>query len=85
MDTSDVCRSLFGQRTLKELTAQMLAIQNLRFYNDGKLGAVLFTQVCLRRRDSRKTISETSSIPRAELKEFSSEYPETALGGQTAL
>ena len=34
----------FGQRTLKELTAQMLAIQNLRFYNDGKLGAVLFTQ-----------------------------------------
>ena len=44
MDTSDVCRSLFGQRTLKELTAQMLAIQNLRFCNDGKLGAVLFTQ-----------------------------------------
>ena len=44
MDTSDVCRSLFGQRTLKELTAQMLAIQNLRFYNDRKLGAVLFTQ-----------------------------------------
>ena len=44
MDTSDVCRSLFGQRTLKELTAQMLAIQNLRFYENGKLGAVLFTQ-----------------------------------------
>lgn len=44
MDTADVCRSLFGQRTLKELTAQMLAIQNLRFYDDGRLGAVLFTQ-----------------------------------------
>lgn len=44
MDTSDVCRSLFGQRTLNELMAQMLAIQNLRFYNNGKLGAVLFTQ-----------------------------------------
>lgn len=44
MDTSDVCRSLFGQRTLKELTAQMLAIQNLRFYEDGRLGAVIFTQ-----------------------------------------
>lgn len=44
MDTADVCRSLFGQRTLKELTAQMLAIQNLRFYEDGRLGAVLFTQ-----------------------------------------
>lgn len=47
MDTSDVCRSLFGQRTLKELTAQMLAIQNLRFYEDGRLGAVLFTQQML--------------------------------------
>lgn len=47
MDSSDVCRSLFGQRTLKELTAQMLAIQNLRMYNDGHLGAVLFTQSML--------------------------------------
>lgn len=47
MDTADVCRSLFGQRTLKELTAQMLAIQNLRFYEDGKLGAVIFTQQML--------------------------------------
>lgn len=47
MDTSDVCRSLFCQRTLKELTAQMLAIQNLRFYEDGRLGAVLFTQEML--------------------------------------
>lgn len=46
-DTADVCRSLFGQRTLKELTAQMLAIQNLRFYSDGELGAVLFTQQML--------------------------------------
>ena len=47
MDTAEVCRSLFGQRTLKELTAQMLAIQNLRFYEDGKLGAVIFTQQML--------------------------------------
>lgn len=46
-DTADVCRSLFGQRTLKELTAQMLAIQNLRFYSNGELGAVLFTQQML--------------------------------------
>ena len=44
MDTADVCRSLFGQRTLKELTAQMYAIQNLHFYCDGRLGAVMFTQ-----------------------------------------
>lgn len=47
MDTADVCRSLFGQRTMKELTAQMLAIQNLRFYEAGRLGAVLFTQQML--------------------------------------
>ena len=47
MDTADVCRSLFGQRTLKELTAQMVAIQNLRFYENGRLGAVLFTQQML--------------------------------------
>lgn len=47
MDTADVCRSLFGQRTLKELTAQMLAIQSLHFYGDGALGVVVFTQQML--------------------------------------
>ncbi|MBQ7921231.1 MAG: bifunctional oligoribonuclease/PAP phosphatase NrnA [Clostridia bacterium] len=47
MDTADLCRSLFGQRTLKELTAQMIAIQNLRFYDSGRLGVVLFTQQML--------------------------------------
>ncbi len=46
-DTADVCRSLFGQRTLKELIAQMVSIQNLRFYADGALGAVLFTRQML--------------------------------------
>lgn len=44
LDTSEVCRALFGQRTLKELTAQMLSIQNLRFFENGRLGAVLFTR-----------------------------------------
>lgn len=47
MDTADLCRSLFGQRTRKELTAQMLAIQNLHFYEDGALGVVTFTQQML--------------------------------------
>jgi len=47
MDTADLCRSLFGQRTLKELIAQMVAIQNLRFYDNGRLGVVLFTQQML--------------------------------------
>ncbi len=47
-DTADICRSLFGQRTLGELTAQMVSIQNLRFFEDGKLGVVLFTQQMLR-------------------------------------
>jgi phosphoesterase RecJ-like protein len=46
-DTADVCRSLFGQRTLKELMAQMHAIKNLRFYGDGALGVVLFTRQML--------------------------------------
>ncbi len=47
LEPTDVCRSLFGQRTLKELTAQMLAIQNLHFYEDGALGVVTFTQQML--------------------------------------
>ncbi len=47
MEPTDVCRSLFGQRTLKELTAQMLAIQNLHFYENGALGVVTFTQQML--------------------------------------
>lgn len=46
-DTTEVARSLFGQRTLKELTAQMLSIQNLRFFEDGRLGAVVFTREML--------------------------------------
>ncbi len=41
--TTDLCRKLFGQRTLSELYAQMHAIQNLRFYEDGALGVVMFT------------------------------------------
>jgi len=60
LDTSDVCRSLFGQRTLKELTAQMLSIQNLRFYENGRLGAVLFTQQMLA--DSGLTEEEIGNI-----------------------
>lgn len=48
MDTAAICRSLFGQRTMRELTAQALAIGNLRLYCDGKLGAVLFTDAILR-------------------------------------
>ena len=43
-DTTEVARSLFGQRTLTELRAQMVAIQNLRLYEDGRLGVVLFTR-----------------------------------------
>ncbi len=46
-DTTEICRSLFGQRTLKELHAQMHAIKNLRFYENGALGAVMFTRQML--------------------------------------
>lgn len=43
MDTAAVCRSLFGQRTLREMRAQALAITNLMLFCDGRLGVVLFT------------------------------------------
>lgn len=43
-DTTAVARSLFGQRTLTELRAQMVAIQNLQILEDGRLGIVLFTR-----------------------------------------
>ncbi len=43
-DTTEVARSLFGQRTLTELRAQMVAIQNLQILEEGRLGVVLFTQ-----------------------------------------
>ena len=43
MDTAAVCRSLFGQRTLREMQAQALAITNLLLFCGGRLGVVLFT------------------------------------------
>lgn len=43
-DTTAVARSLFGQRTLTELRAQMVAIQNLQILEEGRLGIVLFTR-----------------------------------------
>ncbi|MBO6052597.1 MAG: DHH family phosphoesterase [Clostridia bacterium] len=46
-DTAEICRSLFGQRTLREFHAQMHAIDGLRFFEDGRLAAVLFTQQML--------------------------------------
>lgn len=46
-DTCDICRRLFGQRRLSELVAQMLAIQNLKLYENGALSAVTFTREML--------------------------------------
>lgn len=43
LTTDELCRALFGQRTMKDLTAQMLSIQNLRLFEDGKIGVVLIT------------------------------------------
>ncbi len=65
MNTADLCRSLFGQRTLKELTAQMLAIQNLRFYENGRLGAVLFTSEMLKEADlAESDVGNSVDTPR---------------------
>lgn len=47
MDTSDICRTLFGRRSLHEVYAQMYAIKNLRFFADGRLAAVVFTRAML--------------------------------------
>ena len=46
-DTAEICRSLFGRHTLRELRAEMHAIEGLRFFEDGRLAAVLFTQQML--------------------------------------
>ena len=44
MTTDEICRTLFGRRTLYDLKAQALAINSLKTYLDGKLGVVLLTR-----------------------------------------
>ena len=44
LDTSDLCRLLFGRFTEREMKAKMIAIQNMRFYEGGRLGIVVFTK-----------------------------------------
>lgn len=41
--TEELCRSLFGKRTMRDLQAQALAIKNLKVYEDGKIGVVLLS------------------------------------------
>ena len=43
MTTDELCRNLFGRRTLRDIKAQGLAIENLRVFADGEVGAVLLT------------------------------------------
>ena len=43
MTTDELCRNLFGRRTLRDIKAQGLAIENLRVFADGEIGAVLLT------------------------------------------
>ena len=43
-DTAELCRLLFGQRTVSELNAERHTVEGLRFYEGGRLAAVLFTQ-----------------------------------------
>ncbi len=65
MKTADVCRSLFGQRTLSELRAQMTAIENLQFFEDGRLGVVVFTIGMLEERGLSETdIGNSVETPR---------------------
>ena len=46
-DTAEIARLLFGRFTVREMTAKMIAIQNLRFYEDGRLGVVVFSKETL--------------------------------------
>ena len=46
-DTAALCRMLLATRTRGELTAQMLAVKSMRFYEDGALAAVIFTRQTL--------------------------------------
>ena len=47
LDTADLCRLLFGRFTEREMKAKMIAIRNMRFSEDGRLGIVLFTRETL--------------------------------------
>ncbi len=65
MKTADICRALFGQRTMRELHAQMTAIENLRFFEDGRLGVVMFTTEMLEERGLSDTdIGNSVETPR---------------------
>lgn len=43
MTTDELCRTLFGRRTLRDIKAQGLAIEKLRVFADGEVAAVLLT------------------------------------------
>lgn len=43
----EICRLLFEVRTAQELTAEKLAVENLRFWKNGQIAGVLFTQKML--------------------------------------
>lgn len=47
LDTPDISRLLFGRFTVREMRAKMLAIQNMRLHEDGRLGVVVFTKKML--------------------------------------
>lgn len=65
--TEELCRSLFGQRTMKDLTAQMLSIQNLKLFEEDKIGVVLLTADALKEagldeRDAGNTVETPRSL-----------------------
>ena len=44
MTTDEICRNLFGRRTMSDLKAQALAINKLTVHENGELGVVLITK-----------------------------------------
>lgn len=48
LSTSDISRLLFGRFSVREMTAKMVAIQNMRFYENGRMCAVMFSSEILK-------------------------------------
>jgi len=44
MTTDEICRNLFGRRTMSDLKAQALAINKLTVHENGEIGVVLITK-----------------------------------------
>ena len=65
-DTALLCRRLLAERSVKELRADALTVRNMRFFENGRLAAALFTTDMLREEGLTETdIGGAIDIPRS--------------------